>query len=183
MSLFFSNEEIQNTPAGLLQSSPLRVYVTFLGAGSQFLPIWQMPSEQNEIILKRGDYFLPGYLQAILWDLLPDQIRQYHQLGMMIYGRLQDERIQLYTGKKPWLNFGNEPELRAWAKAYSIRLPAQLDLKHFELNLPTNDKDMLPLEIIRRCEAIRTTGERLYRCHREAFHGWHCLFIGHHKEV
>ena len=193
MSLFFSNEEIQNTPAGLLQNSPLRIHVTFLGGGSQFLPIWQMPSVQGEFVLMRGDYILPGHYQAIRWDFLQDQIRQYREQGVDISGikRIQTEikgadsvyTILLYADSSLWLKFTEEDQLRAWAKVYAIGLPAQIGAEKFRVHLPKDDRKMLPLEELARCKGRRELGERSYRCHREAFHrGW-CQFIAHHKEV
>ena len=193
MSLFFSNEEILNTPPDLLEKLPMQVRSATPDGKSQFCPIWQTPSGQGELVLKRGEYILPGHFQAIQWDFLPDQIRHYREQGINITGvkRTQTEikstnsthAILLYAGSTLWLKFTDEALLRAWATAYAIGLPEPISESHFVVHLPKDDSEMLPLEELARCKGRRKLGERSYRCHREAFHGGWCQFIAHHKEV
>jgi hypothetical protein len=187
MSLFFSNEEILNTPPGLLEVRPMQVRSNAPDGKSQLCPIWQTPFGQSEIILKRGEYILPEHYQAIQWDFLPEQIRQYRALGLAISGRHQADEarytILLYAGEKCWLKFRDEAELCAFAQAYGLRLPERLATDTFLVTLPKDAHEMLPLEELARCKGIRTISERAYRCHREAFHGGWCQFIAHHKEV
>ena len=167
MSLFFSNEEILNTAAAQLQA----------------LAIWQMPAGQGDLILKRGDYLLPSAFQAAQWDFLPDHIRTYRTFGVPISGHWQGQAIHLDAAEKRWLRFRDEAELRAWTGAYGIALSTLQFGMDFTLALPTGDLQLLPLEILERCKAVRGLGGRAYRCHLEAFHGGHCRFIAHHKEV
>jgi hypothetical protein len=193
MSLFFSNEEIQNTPPDLLQMRPMLVRSATPDGKSQLSPIWETPPGEGEFILKRGEYILPGHYQAIQWDFLPDQIRHYREQDVEISGvkRVQTEiksadlfhTILLYAGSTLWLKFTNEDQFRAWAIAYAVGLPAQIGVEEFVVHLPKDDREMLPLEEPARCKGIRTIGERAYRCHREAFHGGWCRFIAHHKEI
>jgi hypothetical protein len=193
MSLFFSTEEILNTPPALLQMRPMQVRSATADGKSQFCPIWQTPLGQGELVLKRGEYILPGHYQAIQWDFLPDQIRQYRELGVEISGIQRSpvemksanstHAILLYAGSTLWLKFTDEDQLRAWATAYAIGLPAQISKGKFTVHLPKDDREMLPLEELARCKGRRKLGERSYRCHREAFHGGWCQFIAHHKEV
>ena len=193
MSLFFSNEEILNTPPGLLEMHPMQIRSATPDGKSQLCPIWQTPSVQGEFVLKRGEYILPGHYQAIQWDFLPDQIRQYHEQGIEISGVQRSSlemksinsshTVLLYADSSLWLEFTDEDQLRAWAKAYAVGLPAQIGVEKFRVHLPKDDRKMLPLEELARCKGRRKLGERSYRCHREAFHeGW-CQFIAHHKEV
>ena len=187
MSIFFSNEEILNTPPGLLQMRPMQVRSATPDGKSQLCPIWQTPSRQGEFVLKRGEYILPGHYQAIQWDFLPEQIRQYRTLGLAISGRRETDdarhTILLYAGEKCWLKFRDEAELRACAQAYGLRLPEGLDAETFLVTLPEDSREMFPLEELARCKGMRKAGKRTYRCHREAFHGGWCQFIAHHKEV
>jgi len=189
MNLFFSNEEILNTPTDLLQMRPMQVHSATPDGKSQFCPVWQTPSGQGELVLKRGEYILPGHFQAIQWDFLPDQIRQYRELGVDIAGvrRCQSTNsthaILLYAGSTLWLKFTAEDQLRAWATAYAIGLSAEISRGKFAVHLPKDDRKMHPLEELARCKGRRKKGERSYRCHREAFHGGWCRFIAHHKEV
>ena len=78
MTLFFTYEEVLNTPLGLLQMHPMQVRSTRPDGESQLCSIWQTSPGQGELVLKRGAYILPGHYQAIQWDFLPDQIRHYH---------------------------------------------------------------------------------------------------------
>ena len=167
MNLFFTHEEILNTAAVQLQS----------------LAIWQMPPGQGDVILKRGDYLLPSAFQAIQWDFLPDHICTYRTFGVPISGHWQGEVIRLDAAEKRWLRFRDEAELHAWAAAYGVDLPAIKRGVDFTLALPPGELQVLPLEILARCKAVRGLGGRAYRCHLEAFHGGHCRFIAHHKEV
>jgi hypothetical protein len=193
MNLFFSKEEILNTPPDLLEMHPMQVRSAMPAGKSQLCSIWQTPSGEGEFVLKRGEYILPGHFQAIQWDFLPDQIRQYRELGVEIYGvkRCQTEMksansthaILLYAGSTLWLKFTDEDQLRAWAKAYAVGLSAEISKDKFAVHLPKDDSEMLPLEELARCKGRRKLGERSYRCHREAFHGGWCQFIAHHKEV
>ena len=166
MSLFFTNEEILNTAAAQLQA----------------LAIWQMPPGQGDVILKRGDYLLPSAFQAIQWDFLPDHINTWRTFGVPISGHWQGEAIRLDAAGKRWLRFRDEAELHAWSAAYGIALPALEQGVDFTLPLPTGKLQVLPLEILARCKAVRGIGGRAYRCHLEAFHGGCCRFIAHHKE-
>jgi hypothetical protein len=193
MSLFFSPEEILNALSGLLEMRPMQVRSATPDGKSQLYPIWQTPLGQGEFVLKRGAYILPGHFQAIQWDFLPEQIRQYREQGVDISGikRIRTEikgadslyTILLYAGSTLWLKFTDEDQLRAWAKAYAVGLPAQIGVEKFRVHLPKDDRKMLPLEELARCKGRRKLGERSYRCHREAFHGDWCQFIAHHKEV
>ena len=193
MSLFFSNEEILNTPPGLLEMHPMQIRSATPDGKSQLCPIWQTPSGQGEFVLMRGEYILPEHYQAIQWDFLPDQIRQYHEQSVDISGikRIQTEikgadslyTILLYAGSTLWLKFTYETQFHAWAKAYAVSLPAQIGAEKFRVHLPKDDSEMLPLEELARCKGRWKLGERSYRCHREAFHGGWCQFIAHHKEV
>jgi hypothetical protein len=167
MSLFFTNEEILNTTVVQLQA----------------LVIWQMPPGQGDLILKRGDYLLPSAFQAIQWDFLPDQIRTYLRFGAAITGHWQKQFIRLNADGKHWLRFRDETELHAWSAAYGITLPILEQGVDFTLALPTGDLQVLPLEILARCKAVRGLGGCSYRCHRETFHSSSCRFIAHHKEV
>jgi hypothetical protein len=166
MSLFFTNEELLNTNAAQLQS----------------LAIWQLPPGQGDVILKRGDYLLPSAFQAIQWDFLPDHINTYRTFGVPISGHWQGEAIRLDAAGKRWLRFQDEAELHAWATAYGIALPDVQQGLDFTLALPKGELQVLPLEILARCKAVRGLGGRAYRCHLEAFHGGCCRFIAHHKE-
>jgi hypothetical protein len=167
MSLFFTYEEILNTAATQLQG----------------LAVWQMPPDQGDVILKRGDYLLPSAFQTIQWDFLLDHIRTYRTFGVPISGHWQGQAIRLDAAEKSWLRFHDEAELLAWASAYGIALPPLQFGVDFTLALPTGDLQLLPLEILERCKAVRGLGGRAYRCHLEAFHGGCCRFIAHHKEV
>jgi hypothetical protein len=167
MSLFFNYEETLNTAATQLQG----------------LAVWQMPPGQGDVILKRGDYLLPSAFQTIQWDFLPDHIRTYRTFGVPISGHWQGKAIRLDAAEKRWLRFCDEAELHAWADAYGIALPDLRFGVDFTLPLPTGELQVLPLEILARCKAVRGLGRRAYRCHLEAFHGGHCRFIAHHKEV
>jgi hypothetical protein len=166
MNLFFTDEEILNTPTVQLQE----------------LVVLQTPSGHDDLILKRGDYLLSSAFQETQWDFLPDHIRTYRTFGVPISGHWQEQAIRLDAAKKRWLRFHDEAELRAWAIAYGITLPALQRDMDFTLPLPTGDLQVLPLEILIRCKAVRGLGERAYRCHLEAFHGGCCRFIAHHKE-
>lgn len=166
MSLFFTHEEILNTDAAELQE----------------LAVLQMPPGQEDVVLKRGDYLLPAAFQEIQWDFLPDHINTWRTFGVPIVGHWQGEALRLDAAEKRWLRFRNEAELRAWAVAYGIALPDVQQGVDFALPLPKGDLQMLPLEILERCKAVRGLGERAYRCHLEAYHGGHCRFIAHHKE-
>mgnify|MGYP000079570811 CR=1 FL=1 len=193
MSLFFSTEEILNTPPALLQMRPMQVRSATADGKSQFCPIWQTPLGQGELVLKRGGYILPGHFQAIQWDFLPDQIRQYREQGVEIYGIQRSpvemknanssHAILLYAGTTVWLKFTDEDQFRAWATAYAVGLPAQISKGTYAVHLPKDDRGTFPLEELARCIGRRKLGERSYRCHREAFHGGWCRFIAHHKEV
>jgi hypothetical protein len=193
MSLFFSNEEILNTPPALLQMRPMQVRSATPDGKSQFCPVWQTPSGQGELVLKRGEYILPGHFQAIQWDFLPDQIRQYREQGVKISGiqcnpveiknAKSSHAILLYASSTLWLKFTAEDQLRAWAIAYGVGLSAKINKGKFAVHLPKDEREMLPLEELARCKGRRKNGERSYRCHREAFHGGWCQFIAHHKEV
>ena len=167
MSLFFTHEEILNTAVPQLQQ----------------LDFWQTPPGQGDVILKRGDYLLHSAFQAVQWDFLPDHIRTYRTFRVPISGHWQGETIRLDAAEKCWLRFRDKAELRAWAIAYGIALPVLKQGVDFMLALPTGDLQVLPLEILARCKAVRGLGERAYRCHLEAFHGGCCRFIAHHKEV
>jgi hypothetical protein len=166
MTLFFTGEELLNTTAADLQE----------------LVFWQMPPGQEDVVLKRGDYLLPAAFQEIQWDFLPDHINTWRTFGVPISGRWQGEAIRLDAAEKRWLRFRDEAELRAWAAAYGINLPALQRDVDFTLSFPTGDLQVLPLEILARCKAVRGLGERAYRCHLEAYHGGCCRFIAHHKE-
>lgn len=167
MSLFFTNEEILNTATAQLQE----------------LAIWQMPPGQGDLILKRGAYLLPPAFQEIGWDFLPDHIRTYRTFDVPISGHWQGQAIRLDAAGKRWLRFEDEAELRAWSAAYGVALPEVQQGVDFTLALPKGDLQVLPLEILARCKAVRVLGGRAYRCHLEAFHGGHCRFIAHHKEA
>lgn len=167
MNLFFTNEEILNTAMSQLQT----------------LVFWQTPPGQGDLILKRGDYLLPSAFQAIQWDFLPDHINTWRTFGVPISGHWQGEAIRLDAAQKRWLRFRDEAELRAWAAAYGVELPVLQEGVDFTLALPKGDLQVLPLEILARCKAVRVLGGRVYRCHLEAFHGGHCRFIAHHKEA
>ena len=193
MTLFFTYEEVLNTPPGLLQMRPMQVRSTRPDGASQLFSIWQTSPGQGELVLKRGAYILPGYYQAIQWDFLPDQIRQYHEQGIEISGvqcsplemknANSAHTVLLYADSSLWLKFTDEAQLRAWAKAYAVGLPAQIGAEEFVVHLPKDNREMFPLEELARCKGRRKLGERNYRCHREAFHGGWCQFIAHHKEV
>jgi hypothetical protein len=167
MTLFFTHEEILNTDAVQIQD----------------LAVLQMPSGQEDVVLKRGNYLLPAAFQEIQWDFLPDHIRTYRTFSVPISGHWQEEAIRLDAAEKRWLRFHSEAELRAWAAAYGISLPVLEQGVDFTLALPTGDLQVLPLEILERCKAVRGLGEHAYRCHLEAYHGGCCRFIAHHKEV
>jgi hypothetical protein len=193
MTLFFSNEEILNTPPDLLQIHPMQVRSTRPDGESQLCSIWQTSPGQGELVLKRGEFILPEHYQATQWDFLPEQIRQYHEQGLEISGVQRSplemksanssHTVLLYADSSLWLEFTDEAELRTWAKAYAIGLPAQIGAEKFRVHLPKDDRRMLPLEELARCKGVRKAGKRSYRCHREAFHGCWCQFIAHHKEV
>jgi len=166
MNLFFTDEEILNTARVQLQE----------------LVVLQTPCGHDDLILKRGDYLLPSAFQELQWDFLPDHINTYRTFGVPISGHWQGEAIRLDAAEKRWLHFHDEAEQRAWAAAYGIELPVLEQGVDFTLDLPTGDLQVLPLEILARCKAVRGLGERVYRCHLEAFHGGCCRFIAHHKE-
>ena len=166
MNLFFTHEETLNTATADLQE----------------LVVLQTPSGHDDLILKRGDYLLPSAFQEIQWDFLPDHICTYRTFGVPISGHWQGEAIRLDAAKKRWLRFRDEAELHAWSAAYGVELPVVEHGVDFTLDLPKGDLQVLPLDILERCKAVRGLGVRAYRCHLEAFHGGCCRFIAHHKE-
>jgi hypothetical protein len=192
MTLFFTYEEVQNTPKDLLQSKPFRVLSKTPDGQHALHPIYQIERKQPKTILRRGDYYLPPHSQRIEWDFLPAEIDRFLKLGRKITGykcseeEVQDKRntpyqILINVDAAKWRTFFDEASLRSWAKAYAIELPEKVTLGEFELQLPQNEEEMLPLEMISRCKGARGAGEHTYRCHCKAWHGGWCQFIGHHR--
>lgn len=194
MTLFFTYEEVQNIPKDLLHYQPFRVLSKTPDGQRALHPIYQIERKQPETILRRGDYYLPPHSQRIEWDFLPTEIAQFLKLGRKITGyKRSAEEVEVATGSPykfllkadaaEWRTFFDEASLRSWARAYAIGLPDEITLGEFELRLPPNEEKMLPLEMISRCKGTRGTGEHTYRCHRKAWHGDWCQFIGHHRGV
>jgi len=192
MTLFFTYEEVLNTSKDLLQSKPFRVLSKTPDGQRALQPIYQVERKQPKTILRRGDYYLPPHSQRIAWDFLPTEITRFLKLGRKITGfkRSAEEaqsarntpyQILINVDAAKWRRFFDETSLRSWAKAYAIDLPEEIALGEFELWLPQSEEKMLPLEIISRCKGTRRAGEHTYRCHRKAWHGGWCQFIGHHR--
>ena len=192
MTLFFTYEEVLNTPKDLLYDQPFRVLSKTPDGQSTLHPIYWVERKQPKTILRRGDYYLPPHSQKIAWDFLPTEIAQFLKLGRKVLGykrsaeeikdaRNNPDQILVSADAAEWRTFFDEVSLRAWAKAYAIGLPEEIALGEFELLLPQNEEEMLPLELISRCKGTRGRGEHTYRCHRKAWHGGWCLFIGRHR--
>lgn len=192
MTLFFTYEEVQNTPKDLLHQKPFRVLSKTPDGKERFLPIYQIERRQPKIILRRGAYYLPPHSQRVQWDFFPAEILRLQSLGRQALGYMRSaeeanmsspHQFLLRIDGSTWQTFFDEISLRAWAKAYAIALPEKITLGNFSLTLPQNEAKMLPLEILSRCKGARGEGEQIYRCHRRAWHGGWCQFIGHHKAV
>jgi hypothetical protein len=192
MTLFFTYEEVQNTPKGLLHYKPFRILSKTPDGQHALHPIYQIERKQPKTILRRGDYYLPPHSQSIEWDFLPTEIAQFLKIGKEVLGYKRSETeveadtgspytFLLRVGITDWRAFFDEASLRSWARAYAIGLPEEIAFGEFELRFPQNEEKMLPLEMISRCKGTRGAGEHSYRCHRKAWHGGWCQFIGRHR--
>jgi hypothetical protein len=192
MTLFFTYEEVLNTPKDLLHNQPFRVLSKTPDGKHALHPIYQVERKQPKTILRRGDYYLPPHSQRIEWGFLPTEIAQFLKLGRKITGYMRSAEEVMNARNRPnqflvridaakWRTFFDEASLRSWARAYAIGLPEEIALGAFELRLPQNEEKMLPLEIVSRCKGTRGAGEHTYRCHRKAWHGGWCQFIGRHR--
>jgi hypothetical protein len=192
MTLFFTYEEVLNTPKDLLHNQPFRVLSKTPDGKRALHPIYQVERKQPKTILRRGDYYLPPHSQRIEWDFLPTEIAQFLKLGRKITGYMRSAEEVMNARNNPyqivvsvdaadWRTFFDEASLRSWARAYAIGLPEKIAFGEFELRLPQKEEMMLPLEMISRCKGTRGAGEHTYRCHRKAWHGGWCQFIGRHR--
>ena len=190
MTLFFSYEEVQNTPRNLLRYRPFQVLSKALNGAQAYQPIYQIERKQPKTILRRGEYYLPPHNQHIQWDFLPTEISHLKKLHRKVLGFREAQS----TGNNPypflirvdgadWRKFFDEESLRTWARAYAIGLPEKIGLGEFTVQLPENENEMLPLDMVSRCKGVRGSGEHRYRCHRRAWHGGWCLFIAPHRGV